>query len=104
MSKDTLNLVVGIITILVTIALITLWVRHSRKKTRSQYWKGTVSEKKITTSTDDDGNVSHTFLIMITQHGKPQPKRITVNRASYDAFTVGDVIEKKLGELQPSKA
>ena len=103
MSKDTQDLIVGIITILVIVALVILWFRHSNKKTRANHWKGTVSEKQVSTSTDDDGNVSHTFHLTITQDGELKPRKITVNRSSYESFTVGDAIEKKLGELQPSK-
>jgi len=97
------NVWVGLLTIAVIVGLIVLWVRHSNKKTRSKYWSGKVTDKKQSTSTDDDGDKSTSYELIVAIDGATKPKKVGVNAASFNTFSIGDKIEKKLGELHPSK-
>lgn len=97
------NLVVGILTIAVIIAVVILWAKYSNKKTRSQTWTGTVTDKKQSSSIDDDGDRTYYYTLIVAADGAAKPKKVKVSGALFATFNIGDKIEKKLGELQPSK-
>ncbi|MFI5212849.1 MAG: DUF2500 family protein [Candidatus Saccharimonadales bacterium] len=103
MSSDTSNLVIGLVTIVVIITLIVLWVRRSNKKTRAQVWTGQVVDKRTSTSTDEDGDSTTYYWLTVAVDGVEKQKKMSVNSGQYAGFNTGDKIEKKLGELQPSK-
>ena len=97
------NFWVGLLTIAIIVGLIVLWVRHSHKKTRSKYWSGKVIDKKQYTSTDEDGDRSTSYELVVAVDGATKPKKVGVNAGLFNTFSIGDKIEKKLGELHPSK-
>src|ERR1019366_1240606 len=97
------NVWVGLLTIAVIIGLIVMWVRHSNKKTRGKYWSGKVTDKKQYTSSDEDGDKSTTYELVVAVDGATKLKKVGVTAASFNTFSIGDKIEKKLGELHPSK-
>ena len=97
------NFWVGLVTVAIIVGLIVLWVRYSNKKTRSKYWSGKVTDKKQYTSTDEDGDKSTSYELVVEVDGATKPKKVGVNAALFSTFTIGDKIEKKLGELHPSK-
>lgn len=109
MSEDTIgttsqgNFWVGLLTIAVIVGLIVLWVRYSHKKTRRKYWFGKVIDKKQFTSTDEDGYTSTTYELVIAVDGVTKPKKVAVKPDLFNTCSIGDKIEKKLGELHPSK-
>lgn len=97
------NFWVGLLVIAVIVALIVLWVKRSNKKTRGQYWVGVVKDKKQSTSIDEDGEKSTYYTLVVDVDGAAKPKKVSVSGALFVSFNVGDKIEKKLGELHPSK-
>ncbi|MEO6761167.1 MAG: hypothetical protein ABI220_02185 [Candidatus Saccharimonadales bacterium] len=94
---------VGLAFIVVVIVIIVVLVKLSHKRTRGKYWIGKVTDKRISKSTDEDGETTVTNLLLVTMDGATKPKKFAVNAALYNQFAVGDKIEKKLGELNPSK-
>ncbi len=97
------NFWVGLLTIAVIIGVIILLVRYSHKKTRSKYWSGKVTDKKQSTSTDDDGYKSTNYYLIVAIDGAQKQKTINVKLELFNTIDIGDKIEKKLGELHPSK-
>lgn len=103
MSQDTTNFIVGLVFIIVVVLVIVLLVKRSNKKKRGQAWQGTVTDKKATSSTDEDGEVTNFYHLTVAIDGAQKPKKLSVDEATFKALAVGDRIEKKLGDLQPSK-
>ncbi|MEO8785084.1 MAG: hypothetical protein ABI221_02070 [Candidatus Saccharimonadales bacterium] len=97
------NVWVGLATIVVIIVVVVLLVKLSHKRTRGKYWIGKVTDKRISKSTDEEGETTVTNLLFVTMDGETKSKKFAVNGAVYNQFAVGDKIEKKLGELNPSK-
>ena len=94
---------VGLAFIVVVIVVIVLLVKMSHKRTRGKYWAGTVTDKRTSKSTDEDGETTETCILLITMDGETKPKKFTVNAKMFNDFKVGDKIEKKLGGLNPTK-
>lgn len=97
------NFWVGLAFIVVVIIIIVVLVKLSNKKTRGKYWAGKVSDKRISKSTDEDGETTTTHWLLVTMDGADKPKKFSVSVALFNEFNVGDKIEKKLGELNPTK-
>lgn len=76
------NFWVGLLTIVIIAGLIVLWVRHSNKKTRSKYWSGKVTDKKQTTSIDDDGYKSTSYELVVAIDGATKPTIVGVTKVS----------------------
>lgn len=102
-SSDQSNLWVGLVFIAVVIVIIIVLVKLSNKRTRGKYWVGKVTDKRISKSTDEEGETTTTHWLLVTMDGESKPKKFSVNIALFNEFNVGDKIEKKLGELNPSK-
>lgn len=102
-SSDQSNLWVGIIFIVVVIVIVVVLVKLSNKRTRGKYWVGKVTDKRVSKSTDEEGETSTTHLLLVTMDGESKPKKFSVNPAVFNQFNVGDKIEKKVGELNPTK-
>lgn len=102
-SSDQGNLWVGIGFIVVVIVIIVVLTKLSHKRTRGKYWIGKVTDKRISKSTDDEGETTTTHILLVTMDGADKPKKFAVNLTVFNEFSVGDKIEKKLGELNPSK-
>lgn len=97
------NFWVGLAFIVVVIVIIIVLVKMSNKRTRGKYWIGKVTDKRISKSTDEDGETTTTNWLLVTMDGADKPKKFSVNGTVYNSFSVGDKIEKKLGELNPTK-
>ena len=97
------NFWVGLAFVAFIIVVIVVLSRLSRKRTRGKYWVGKVTDKRISKSTDEDGDTTTTHWLLITMDGENKPKKFSVSGAVFNEFNVGDKIEKKLGELNPSK-
>ena len=93
---------VGLMTIVIVAAGIVMVAVLRNKKTRSQHWSGTISDKKIATSTDEDGDRTTRYELVVAVDGETKPKKVVVSSALFATFSIGNKIEKKLGELQPS--
>ncbi len=72
-------------------------------KGKKQAWKGEIIDKKITTTEDFDSGREeiHNKIIIKLESGRT--KYLEVDRTRYDAWDVGDKLEKKSGELWPEK-
>ncbi len=97
------NFWVGLLVIVVVVAVIVFWVRRSNKKTRNESWTGKVTDKKHSTSSDEDGETTDYYKLVVAVDGVAKPKKVSVNGAFFSSVEVGDKIEKKLGELHPNK-
>lgn len=97
------NVWVGLAFIVVVIIIIVLLVKWSHKRTRAKYWVGKVTDKRISKSTDEEGETTTTHLLLVTMDGTDKPKKLSVNLTVFNEFNVGDRIEKKIGELNPTK-
>ena len=102
-SSDQSNFWVGLAFIAVVIVVIVVLVKLGNKRTRGKYWIGTVTDKRISKSTDEEGETTTTHLLLVTMDGTDKPKKFAVNPTLFNQFAVGDKIEKKLGELNPTK-
>lgn len=98
------NFWAGLLFLAILIGTIVMFVRLSRKRTRGKYWIGSLIDKKIVHSTDDDGDTTYTHTLVVSMDGLNKPKKLTVSGALFAQFNVGDRIEKKLGDLHPTKA
>lgn len=97
------NFWVGLVFIVVVIVIIVMLVKLSHKKTRGKYWIGKVADKKISKSNDEDGNTTTIYRLIVVTDDADKPKKVTVSGTLFNEFNVGDKIEKKLGELHPTK-
>ena len=102
-SSDQGNFWVGLLFIVVVIVIIVLLVKRSNKKTRAKYWVGKITDKRTSKSTDEDGETTVTHWILVLMDGTDKPTKFSINAALFNEFAVGDRIEKKIGELNPSK-
>lgn len=102
-SSSSGNFWVGLIFIAVVIAFIVVLVKLGNKRTRGKYWIGKVSDKRVSKSTDEDGDTTTTHWLLVTMDGTDKPKKFSVSGTLFNEFNVGDKIEKKLGELNPTK-
>lgn len=94
---------IGLIALVVVAGIIVAWIAYNRTKTRKKYWSGKVADKKQSTTVDDDGDRSTSYELIIAMDGAARPQKVGVNAAVFNAFDIGDRIEKKLGEMHPSK-
>lgn len=102
-SSDQGSFWVGLVFIVVVIVIIVVLVKLSHKRTRGKYWVGKVTDKRISKSTDEDGETTVTHWLLVTMDGADKPKKFSVSGTLFNEFNVGDKIEKKLGELNPTK-
>jgi len=87
--------------ILVAIVAVPIWlfVRY-----RKAAWVGVVTDKKITSSVDDDLNKTYNHHLVIKKDGAAKAHDHSVGADTYAAFEVGDGIAKKPGKLGLVKA
>lgn len=97
------NVWVGLLFIAVVIVIIVVLVKLSHKRTRGKYWVGKVTDKRMSKSTDEDGETTVTHWLLVKMDGTDKPKKFSVSGTLFNEFSVGDKIEKKLGELNPTK-
>lgn len=97
------NVWVGLAFIVVVIVVIVVLVKLSHKRTRGKYWVGKVTDKRTSKSTDEDGETTVTHWLFVAMDGVDKPKKFSVNGTIFNEFNVGDKIEKKVGELNPTK-
>lgn len=97
------NFWVGLAALVVIVVVIVLLVKLGNKRTRGKYWIGKVTDKRISKSTDEDGEITTTHWLLVTMDGADKPKKFSVSGTLFNEFKVGDRIEKKLGELNPTK-
>jgi hypothetical protein len=102
-SSDQDNLWVGLAFIVIVIIIIVVLVKLGNKRTRVKYWIGKVSDKRISKSSDEDGETTVTHWLLVTMDGEDKPKKFSVSGTLFNEFNIGDKIEKKLGELNPTK-
>jgi hypothetical protein len=62
-----------------------------------------LSNKRMSKSSDEDGETIVTHWLLVTMDGEDKPKKFSVSGTLFNEFNIGDKIEKKLGELNPTK-
>lgn len=72
-------------------------------KGKKQAWKGEIIDKKITTTEDFDTDREETHFKIIIKLESGRTKYLEVDRTKYDAWEIGDKLEKRSGELWPEK-
>lgn len=97
------NFWVGLAFIVVVIVVIVFLIKLGNKRTRGKYWAGKVTDKRISKSSDEDGETTVTNLLFVLMDGTSKPKKLAVSGTIFNEFSVGDKIEKKIGELNPTK-
>ncbi len=96
---DLLSRILGTVILIAIIALpIFLIVRR-----RNSSWTGVVTDKKIVKGTDDDGNPTESFVLIIKKDGAEKAHARNVSAANYNKFAVNDKIEKKAGKFRLEK-
>lgn len=78
-------------------------VKRSVKKRQADFFVGKITDKKWFEHEDDESSMSdyHYYLYIATDEGKEV--KYSVKKKDYDSFSVGDRVEKKVGEMLPRK-
>jgi uncharacterized protein YxeA len=98
------DFVVGLIIIAAIVIAAIYLTKWSNEKRKAETWTGTVENKKVSDVYDSDGaktGVSYDLTIRMSDGKK---KKVTVARSAFDSVNVGDVVEKKAGEMDPVQA
>lgn len=96
---DLLSRIIGTL-ILIAIIALPIYLIYRR---RSSSWTGVITDKKIVKGTNDDGNATESFVLIIKKDGAEKAHARNVSAANYNKFAINDKIEKKSGKFSLEK-
>lgn len=85
---------------IIFVLIVTIVVSFFSYKQKQSAWKGELVKKKE--NYDDESGVTSYRLIFKTNEGKKKTIQVT-GRQAFEAYTIGDKVEKKKGEYIPVK-